>query len=219
MSSLQTLQWFFCPASVNACRHFATENVDPPDMKLGGLGAVLQRTWSQGQISSSPERSILPLGYGCISFNWLQANQSCIISFSIHNKSQKAINVSSSRDISFFFIRTPPTYLVTVDRYISIFFSPPERAQYNICFVLYKYIYTDTHHPYPKMPSIPLPQTRHALHPGSEQRQRSTENTWLWQECDDELSRKREPAGFGRVSAEWRMIFKSSFFVGPVEYV
>ena len=91
-----------------------TENVDPPDMKLGGLGSVFQVTRSRGQISNSPERSILPLGYTCISFNSLQTDQSCIISFSIRNKSQKAINVSSSRDISFvsiFLFLKDPLYL------------------------------------------------------------------------------------------------------------
>ena len=72
-----------------------TENVDPPDLKLVGLGVVVQLTRSQGQICSSPKRSILPLGYAYISFSSLQADQSCIISFSICNKSQKAINVSS----------------------------------------------------------------------------------------------------------------------------
>ena len=43
-----------------------TENVDPPDMKFGGLGDVFQLTRSQGQISNSPERSVLSLHYGYI---------------------------------------------------------------------------------------------------------------------------------------------------------
>ena len=39
-----------------------TENVDPPDMKIGGLGTVFHLTRSQGQISTSPERSTLSFG-------------------------------------------------------------------------------------------------------------------------------------------------------------
>ena len=45
----------------------STENVDPPDKKLGGLGSVFQLTRSQDQISRSPERSILSLDYTYVS--------------------------------------------------------------------------------------------------------------------------------------------------------
>ena len=79
-----------------------TENVDPPDMKFGGLGDVVEVTRSQGQICNSPERYTLSIDYTYISFSSLEDDQSWSFHFQFGtNLKRKSMSLHQETFLSF----------------------------------------------------------------------------------------------------------------------
>ena len=123
-----------------------TENVDPPDMKVGGLRGL--SVWLVSGIYKQHSWEIYSVAWLRIFILFYQQQ---------HCDNQKTNDVPSSRDISFFstsLSNVPPIYLVTVARYISIFSSLQNKYSItSVSFSINKY--TQTHPPIPK----------YALHP------------------------------------------------------